>query len=78
MGAQLPIRSRRTTGQRVPRPLDLCRRLGFNLERVQTRSKLFCEGGLEESVVLDYRLGFRFSEVEERGRNNNDRTTKRE
>ena len=66
MGAQLPIRSRRTTGQRVPRPLDLCGRLGFNLERVQTRSKLFCEGGIE-SVVLDYRLGFRFSEVEKRG-----------
>ena len=33
--------------------LDLCRSLGFDLKRVQTRSELLCEGGVDVSVALD-------------------------
>ena len=36
--------------------LDLCGRIGFDLEGVQARCELLCEGGVDESVALHCRL----------------------
>ena len=74
--AQLPIGSRQTTGQRLPLPLDVCQRLGL-IWSGRRPIQAVCEGGVEELVAPDYRLGFKFSEVEGQGRNNNDRAMKR-
>ena len=36
--------------------LDLRGRLGFDLERMQTRGELLCKGGIDKSVTLHCRL----------------------
>ena len=46
---------------------------------MQTRSELLCEGGVDQSVALDCRLGCMFSEVvEKRGENLSEQPTRRE
>ena len=74
--AQLPIGSRQTTGQRVPLPLDVCQRLGLIWSGC--RPDTSCLRGWCRGVGgTGLSTGFKFSEVEEQGRNNNDRVMKR-
>ena len=56
--------------------LDLCGRLGFNLERMQTRGELLCQSGVDESVALHGGLRFRRREKIPRERAT-DRPTRR-
>ena len=60
--------------------LDLCRRLGFDLRRVQTRNELLCEGCVDQSVGLDCRLGCMLSKVVEKrgGKNASDQREEKE
>ena len=74
--AQLSIGSRQTTGQRVPLPLDVCQRLGLTWSGC--RPDTSCLRGWRRGVGgAGLSTGFKFSEVEEQGRNNNDRAMKR-
>ena len=74
--AQLPIGSRQTTWKRVPLPLDVCQRLGLIWSGCRPDTR--CLRGWRRGVGgAGLSTGFQFSEVEEQGRNNNDRAMKR-